>query len=219
MKCLKNPNRDPRLLNAANCYEKACDINIVLIANLLDTLHELYPGAFGRTGMERFLLKFIDNVHWLEADDDSELREYRLKSIYTGIPYITARIAEEIVLKVSSQSNAKAREVLKSPEFKSGLIENTVLMLATLHDDYGFARKRISDVAARWKEGYIADGEKWLKEHIDFHTDRESDRRDIIKKLLKSKKKKPRTTLREQMDARRDLEALKAYQEDMGVKA
>lgn len=219
MKCLKNPNRDPRLLNAANCYEKACDINIVLIANLLDTLHELYPGAFGRTGMERFLSRFIDNVHWLEADNDSELREYRMKSILTDIPYITKPLAEEIVLKVSSQLNAKLKDVLRSPEFKGGLVENVILMLATLHDDYGFARKRINDVAKRWKDGYIAEGDKWLKEHIDFRTDRESDRRDIIEKLKKSKKKAPRTTAREELDVRKELAALKAYQEDMGVKA
>ena len=215
MKCLKNPRRNPRLLSAAACYEQACNINIVLIANLLDTLHELYRGSFGRTGMERYINAFIDTVHWLEADDDSEVREYRLSAVLAEMPYVTKDKAREILCKVSSQLSTKTREVLAVPVYEDGLVENTVLMLSTLYDDFGFRRKRICDVMARWVEGGITDGDAWLAEHMDFRSDPESDRRDIIDKLLRAKKKAPRTTLREQIEARRGLEALKAYQDDV----
>lgn len=215
MKCLKNPRRNPKLLSAAACYEQACNINIVLLANLLDTLHELYRGSFGRTGMERYINAFIDTVHWLEADDDSEVREYRLSAVLAEMPYVTREKARDILRKVSLQATAKDREVLMIPEYEAGLIENTILMLATLYDDFGFRRKRICDVMARWADGTITDGDAWLAERLDFKTDPESDRRDIIDKLLRAKKKAPRTTLREQMQARRELEALKAYQDDV----
>ena len=211
MKCLKNPRRDPRLINTVKHYEQACTINVVLIANLLDALHDLYRGSFGRTGMERYLNAFIDNVHWLEADDDSEVREHRMNAILAEMPYVTKENARDILRKVSLQLSAKACEVLAVPAYEDGLIENTVLMLSTLYDDFGFRRKRICDVMARWVEGGITDGDKWLAEHMDFR----SDRRDIVDKLLKAKKKAPRTTLREQIEARRGLEALKAYQDDV----
>lgn len=216
MNCLKdNPRRRPRLMSATDAYEKACDINLVLIANLLDTLHEIYKGAFGRKGMERFLDCFMDNVKWLEADGDSELREYRMRSTLTDIPYISERLADEILVRLAALAPARTREVLKSPEFRSGLIENTILMLSTLWDDYGFRHKRMGKTVSRWLKGEVSDAEGWLKSHIDFHTDRERDRKDIVDKLLKAKPKAPRISPREQLDARRELAALKAYQDDV----
>lgn len=220
MKCLKNPRRNPRLLNAVTCYEQACNINTMMIANLLNALHELYKGSFGRTGMERYLSAFINNVHWLEADNDSEVREYRMNALLAEMPYVTPEKAKELLHAVALQSPAKDRQVLNAPAYEAGLIENIVLMLATLYDDFGFRRKRICDVMVRWAEGTISDGDSWLRERLDFRSDPEADRRDIIDTLLRGKKKAPRTTLQEQMQARRELEALKAYQDDVrGCKA
>ena len=216
MRCLKdNPRRRPRLTNAADVYEKACDINLILIANLLDTLHEVYKDTFSRPGMERFLGCFMDNVKWLEADGDSELREYRMRSTLTDIPYISEQLADEILVRLAALAPARTREVLKSPEFRSGLIENTILMMSTLWDDYGFRHKRLGKVISRWLKGEISDAEGWMKSHIDFHNDREADRKDIVDKLLKAKPKAPRISPREQIDARRELEALRAYQDDV----
>lgn len=220
MKCLKNPRRNPRLRNAVTCYEQACNINIVLIANLLDTLHELYRASFGRTGMERYINAFVANVHWLEADGDSEVREYRMSALLAEMPYVTKEKAKELLYTVALQATANDRNVLNAPAYEAGLIENVVLMLSTLYDDFGFRRKRICDVMARWVEGTIADGDGWLRERLDFRSGPEADRRDIIDTLLRAKKKAPRTTLQEQMQARRELEALKAYQDDVrGCKA
>lgn len=220
MKCLKNPRRNPRLLNAVTCYEQACSINTMMIANLLNALHELYKGSFGRAGMERYLSAFIDNVHWLEADNDSEVREYRMSALLAEMPYVTQEKAKELLRTVALQATAKDRQVLNAPAYEAGLTENVVLMLATLYDDFGFRRKRICDVMARWAEGTIADGDGWLRERLDFRSDPEADRRDIVDVLLRAKKKAPRTTLQEQIQARRDLEALKAYQDDVrGCKA
>lgn len=220
MKCLKNPRRDPRVQNAAECYERACNVNSMLVANLLNALHALYKNDFGRTGMKRYIDAFLANVKWLQADDDSEVREYRLSSILREIPYISKARAKEILHKLALQSTAKDRIVLEAQAFEAGLIENIILMVSTLYDDFGFREKRIRDVITRWEQGTIGDGNAWLLEKLDFQSDPESEKREIVDILLSCKRKPPRTTLREQMEARRELEALKAYQDDVrGYKA
>lgn len=215
MKCLKNPRRHPKLINAVECYERACNINIVLIANFLEALHELYPKDFGRTGKVRFLDNFMQSVKYLEADNDTEVREYRMGKMLEELPYVTKAIAADILKTVALQAIAKDRDVLDFPEFRAGLIENIILLLATLHEDFGFGEKRIGCVIERWKLGRISDAEQYMRDHLDYISDPVQDRRDMEDKLLDRRSTKIRSTAREQLDARRDLAALRAYQEDI----
>lgn len=215
MNCLKNPRRRPKLINAVECYERACNINIVLIANFLEALHELYPKDFGRTGKGRFLDNFVQSVRYLEADNDSEVREYRMAQMLAELPYITKGIAADILKTVALQATAKDRVVLESPEFCAGLVENIVLLLATLHEDCGFGEQRIGRVIERWKLGKITNAEQYMREHLDYSSDPARERRDMEDKLLDRSSRKVRSTAREQIDARRELEALKAYQNEV----
>lgn len=215
MNCLKNPRRDPRLINAVNCYEMACNVNVMCLANFLESLHELFPKQFGKTGMQRYLKDFIDSVLYLEADNDSEVREHRMAGILHEMPYITKNLAGSILKTLASQATAKDRAVLSSPEYRAGLVENIIMMIATLHSDYGFGEERIKRVIARWVNGKIGDGDEWLAENVDYISDPAADRRDMEDALLERKNRKNRVTVREQLDARRELEALRSYQEEI----
>lgn len=215
MKCLKNPRRNPKLMNSVEQYSEACNINVMLIANFLDALRALYPKRFGKTGCENYLSHFKDSVKWLEADGDSEIRDYRMNSLLKDMPYVTVDLATNILKTLCELAAAEDRRVLCRPEYVGGLLENIVLLLATLHEDYGFGEMRIGVVISRWLEGQIRDGDKWLAENFDYISDPAADRRYMEDALLERKNRKNRVTVREQLDARRELEALKAYQQEV----
>lgn len=214
MRCLKNPRRKPRLVQAANCLERCCEINMTVIANLLNALNELYPKRFGKSGMEQFLIHHLDSVEYLEADKDVEVQDYRESAMLVEMPYVVRKDVEGIVRKIAAL-DAGNRKVMESGFYVEKLVSNAVLLLMTLHADYGFSEIRILRVMERWRNGAIANGEEWLARRVEFERDRAKDRR-AIEDILLEQAKKPRTTVREQLDARRELEALKAYQD--GVK-
>lgn len=213
MNCLKNPRRNLRLVSAVNRYEEACNINVLCLSNLLESLRELYPKQFGRTGLRRYLDNFKEWVHYLKADDDSEVREYRMSGMLNDMPYISKRLADTILKALAMQASAKDRAVLSVPEYHEGLIENIVVMIATLHYDFGFGESRVKRVINKWREGKIGDGDKWLTENVDYVSDPVAERREMEDEILERKRHKLKVTVREQLDARKGLETLKKYQE------
>lgn len=216
MKCLKaNPHRNLKLMNAVELCDRACNINIVLIANFLETLRKLYPERFGKRALQNFLTRFMGSVKYLEADDDTEVREYRMDKMLNDMPYISKTLAEVILKELSGLCRGKDLVVLKSPFYKAGLVENIVLMLATLHYDYGYGESRINAVITAWCKGTITEAAAYMQTEVDYINDPEQDKREIEKKLLDTREKKERVTVREQFDARRELEALKKYQEEI----
>lgn len=216
MNCFKNPRRCPKLMQAADYTEQACNINVMLIANFLSALEELYPKQFGKTGKERFLSNFMDSVKWLEAGGDSDVREQRISEIFDDMPYATDKVALGVLKTLSRLATPADRRVFSRPEFVGGLIENIVLMLATLKEDYGFGEKRIGKVIEKWLTGQIKDGSEWLVEHVGYASDAEKERKAIIDNLLAVKEKRgERVSAREQIEIRRELQALKAYQDEV----
>lgn len=216
MNCFKNPRRAPKLMQTADYYEQACNINVMLISNFLSALEELYPKQFGKTGKERFLSNFMDSVKWLEADGDSDVREQRISEIFDDMPYATDEVALGVLRTLGTLTTAEDRRVFRRPEYVGGLIENIVLMLATLKEDYGFGEKRIGKVIEKWLTGQIKDGSEWLVEHVGYVSDAEKERKAIIDNLLAAKEKHgERVSAREQMEIRRELQALKAYQDEV----
>ena len=216
MKYTKNPRRAPKLVQAADYYEQACNINVMLIANFLSALNELYPKQFGKTGKEHFLANFMDSVKWLEAGGDSDIREHRISEIFDDMPYVTDKIAMGILKTLSRLASPSDRRVFCRPEYVGGLIENTVLMLATLKEDYGFGEKRIGKVVEKWLAGQINDGSEWLSANVGYESDSEKERKAMIDNLLAEKEKRKDTiSVREQIEIRRQLEALKAYQSEV----
>lgn len=213
MRCLKNPRRNPRLVQAADCLERVCEINMTVIANLLNALNELYPKRFGKSGMEQFLIHHLDSVEYLEADKDEEVQDYRESAMLTEMPYVARKDVEGIVRKIADLDDGN-RRVMESGFYVEKLVSNAVLLLMTLHADYGFSEIRILRVMERWRNGTIVNGEEWLAQRVEFERDRAKDRR-AIEDILLEQTKKPKTTVREQMDARRGLEALKAYQDEI----
>lgn len=216
MNCFKNPRRAPKLMQAADYYEQACNINVMLIANFLSALNELYPKQFDKTGKEHFLANFMDSVKWLEAGGDSDIREHRIREIFDDMPYVTDKVALGVLKTLSRLATPADRRVFSRPEYVDGLIENIVLMLATLKEDYGFGEKHIGKVVEKWLAGQINDGSEWLAEHVGYESNAEKERKAIIDNLLAEKnKRKDTVSVREQMEIRRELQALKAYQDEV----
>lgn len=216
MKYTKNPRRAPKLVQAADYYEQACNINVMLVANFLSALAELYPKQFDKTGKEHFLSNFMDSVKWLEAGGDSDVREQRISEIFDDMPYVTDKVALGVLKTLSRLATPADRRVFSRPEYVGGLIENIVLMLATLKEDYGFGEKRIRKVIEKWLTGRIKDGNVWLSEHVGYESNAEEERKAIIDSLLEEKdKRKDVVSVREQLEIRRELQALKAYQDEV----
>lgn len=214
MNFTKNPRMKKRVRETADLFEAACDINIVNLANLLNALNRGFPKIFGTAGMKRFVSNFIDSVKAVDCDDDSEIRDHAFAEMMEDTPYINWNLSSELLKELVLKSPANKCIVMQAPEFYKALNENVALMLLTLHYDHGFGKDRIQRTIQLWRDSDVGDAVPWLEKAIGYEHDEEDDRRSI-EDILLTPKKKERITVREQLDARRGLEALRAYQEEV----
>ena len=217
MKYTKNPRRKLRLVAEVNNYSAAVNVNFTIIANLLNVLHEDYPQMFGKTGLNRFIDNFIETTNFVGKGDDAELSDYRFSNYMREAPYVTWKLADRVLDELAKLAKASDRLVLDIPGYRQAIRENVMILFMALHYDYGFGRVRTERTVAHWLNSRITEPEKWLAKHADFNYDPADDRREIENRLL-ARKHKDKPTLREQLDARRQLEALKAYQSEVTAK-
>ncbi len=217
MNCFKNPRRKPKLVAAADSYSAAVNVNFTMIANLLHVLHEDYPKQFGRTGLNRFLDDFIATTGFVGKGDDEELSEYRFQKFMEEVPYVTWAQADMVLDELANCAKECDRYVLTIPGYRQAIRENIMILFMTLHYDLGFGRARMERTLAHWLRSRVTEPEEWLAKHTGFEYDPAEDRREIENRLL-ARKHKDKSTLREQLDARRELEALRAYQSEVMTK-
>lgn len=215
MNCLKNPRYKNR--KRAHVLARVMEINTEHIAFLLSALKKLYPKSFYPKACKEFIEDYMDTVKEFDCDNDTEMKDYKIKKYLENVPYISMDVARDIFEFIRTRRNdmnTLDRRIYAEPNFVDGLTENILLLLIQLHYTNGFGADRIKATIAAWRP--IPEPFKWLEENADITF--EGDDMDVwnyLKEIDDNDKIKQKrlSTAREQLDARRELEALRAYQE------
>lgn len=212
---MKNPRFKQK---AQETYLKyALRINIDHMASLLYVLHELYPKTFTKSNIQKYINDHADTVAALECGGDKLLKEHKIRQLCESCNYISRELADDITAKMKAKApREKLRFFLDNGQLYA---DNILLMLLTLHYDFGFGEKRIMATVEAWTSCPKTDCIEWLDTYADAQIE-DSDKvlRHGVKEVERQKRLEraaPKVTVREEFEARRKLEALRAYQERM----
>lgn len=208
--------RNPKLkkMNQKIYLQRALTVNIKLMASLLYTLHKEFPAYFTRPKMREYIEAHADTVEMLRCGEDKELRQYKVAQMLKECEYIGYSTSEMILKRFRERDSANEQYYRDN---KSLYEDNILLMLLTLHYDFKFGRKRMTQLVLKWGCIEYPDVIEWLADYVDAHlADTDLELYKAVDDLNKMRKKKePAASLREELDAKRHLEALKAYQDDI----
>lgn len=215
MKCTKNPRLKNR--GKAEALGRAFEINTEHIACLLYALHKLYPMNFYPKACRDYTEDYIATVKQFDCDNDGDVREYMIAQYLKDLPYLNISVAETIFARLKTRKMSRLdTAIYNEPNFAQLYAENILLLLIQLHYSNGFGEKRMRRVVAEWQP--IDKPLEWLAEFTgaELSDDNEDAYKWVenIDRYVKDRDK-PVATVREQLDARRHLEALRAYQEEM----
>lgn len=163
---------------------------------------------------KQFLDKLIENATYIESEGDQEVRTYRLSKMLEDVPYIDYRRAGSILSCQEGFEKGEGKSLYIDRYCRKLLIENILLMLLTLHYDFGFHEKRILRVMTDWSKCGKADCMEWCEKRLGVNI-KNSPEGDLYDKLEAITPKKQRTTLQEQRTAKAGLEALRKYQQEV----
>lgn len=217
MKALRaNPRMRHR--DKALKLEELFRLNLVHMGMLLRACNKLMPQLFSREKCAAFVGEYTETAAEYDCGDDDDLRDRRIKELIEDVPYITREKVREMLKVIAMKSDRRAREIYSGPYFFEMLGENLLLMLMQAHYSYAVGAKRFERVFAAMLMADPAGALEWLEETIG--TQIESDPEEIygtIKMLADHRKRerKAQATAKEQFQARRELEALKKYQDEV----
>lgn len=209
MNCTKNPRLKNR--GIAEAASRALEINLEHMAIILRTLHK-YFHPFSFRLCREFVGEYTNTA--AEFDEDEEVRDHMIESCLRDMPYLTKERAVKLVERFGERAETPLdRRIYSDSGFKNILALNVLLMLIQLHYDYGFGTKRMNELLILLERADTSEPLAWLKmAGVELSQNDDSVYRLIDKTFRKDK---PISTLREQLDARRQLEALKAYQSEV----
>lgn len=208
MRCTKNPRLKNRRI--AKCAERALEINFEHIGILLRTLHTCFSFSYKRA--REFVAEYTETVR--EFDEDPETRDYMIDRCLKDIPCLRREDAREIVRSFAKRAKTPLdRAIYSGRGFEEILALNVLLILIQLHYDHHWGEKRMTELLKLLKCADTTAPLEWLKKvGIEIVGNTEC-AYELIAKI--ERKDKPISTAREQLDARRQLEALKAYQSEV----
>lgn len=209
-----NISRNPRLRvkQQVEYAQRALELNIGHMGILLYTLNRYFPQRFSRPVCRDFFGEYTHTVE--QFGDDEEARDYMIEQQLKEMPWLSWEIAERLVRHFGERAETPLDKAIYADNgFLPLLSLNLIMMLIQLHSDYSFARVRMERLTDAMLTTDYPEPIAWL-ESIDIHLSADDDSAyELIKKL--DRKEKPVATVREQLDARRELEALRAYQNEM----
>lgn len=207
MRCTKNPRLKNR--GIADCAERALEMNFEHIGILLRELHSHFT-PFSYKRIREFVADYTETV--AEFDEDPDTTEYMINSYLKDMPYLTWDKARHLIRCFGKRAKTPLDVRIFADEgFVNIFAQNLLLMLIQLHYDHQFGEKRMSRLLDLLENADLSDPVKWLKSiNVEIVENRNS-AYELIDKI--ERKGKPISTAREQLDARKQLAALKAYQE------
>ena len=208
MRCTKNPRLKNR--GIAMCAERALEINFEHIGILLRTLHTCFSFSYKRA--REFVAEYTETVG--EFDEDPDVTDYRINSYLEDMPYLTWDKARHLIRRFGERAKTLLdAKIFANKGFVNIFAQNLLLMLIQLHCGYGFGKKRMTELIETLEHTDLDGAAEWLKKAgIELVGNTEC-AYELIAKI--ERKDKPISTAREQLDARRQLEALKAYQSEV----
>lgn len=208
MRCTKNPRLKKR--GIAMCAERALEINFEHIGILLRTLHTCFSFSYKRA--REFVAEYTETVG--EFDEDPDVTDYTINSYLEDMPYLTWDKARHLIRRFGERAKTLLdAKIFADKGFVNIFAQNLLLMLIQLHCGYGFGKKRMTELIETLEHTDLDGAAEWLKKAgIELVGNTEC-AYELIAKI--ERKDKPISTAREQLDARRQLEALKAYQSEV----
>ena len=208
MRCTKNPRLKNR--GIAMCAERALEINFEHIGILLRTLHTCFSFSYKRA--REFVAEYTETVE--EFDEDSDVTDYMIDNYLKDMPYLTWDKARHLIRRFGERAKTLLdAKIFADKGFVNIFAQNLLLMLIQLHCGYGFGKKRMTELIETLEHTDLDGAAEWLKKAgIELVGNTEC-AYELIAKI--ERKDKPISTAREQLDARRQLEALKAYQSEV----
>ena len=210
MKCLKNPRIKMRA--QAEYAQRALELNIGHMGVMLYTLNRYFPQRFSRPVCRDFFGEYTNTVE--QFGDDEETRDYMIEQQLKEMPWLSWEVAERLVRHFGERAVTPLdKAIYANNGFLPLFSLNLIMMLIQLRNDFGFARIRMERLINAMMTADYPDPIAWL-DSIDIHLSADDDSAyELIGRL--KRRDKPAATLREQLDARRELEALRAYQEEV----
>lgn len=218
MNCFKNP----RLKNQGKAEKlgRLFELNIIHMGTMLRTCYELYPGDFYPKKCATFVEEYIETAREYGCDDETELRDRKIAELVEDTPYISWKAVHGVIDSFAERASGTDKLLYSEPYFYEMLSENLLLMFMQLHYSnkiglYRFGvicemmkRKRMSDELVFGWLGKIT-GEPLKNDPAVTY--------EYLEELARYRHRKNRSTatLREQLDARRHMEALRAYQSEV----
>ena len=210
MRCTKNPRLKNR--ETAMFAERALEINFEHMGIILRTLHKYFMNPFSYKRAREFVAEYTETVR--EFDEDPDVTDYMINSYLEDMPYLTWDKARHLIRRFGERAKTLLdAKIFADKGFVNIFAQNLLLMLIQLHCGYGFGKKRMTELIETLEHTDLDGAAEWLKKAgIELVGNTEC-AYELIAKI--ERKDKPISTAREQLDARRQLEALKAYQSEV----
>lgn len=210
MNISKNPRYKARY--EVDLLEQLAIINGKHLCRLLYVILSDSRYGWHKARGKEFLNKLIENAAYIESEGDLEVRTYRLSKMLENVPYIDYRRAGSILNCQEGFEKGRDKSLYIDRYCRKVLVENILLMLLTLHYDYGFHEKRILRIMTEWSKCGKTDCMEWCEKRLGVNI-KNSPKGDLYDKLEAITPKKQGTTLQEQRQAKMELEAFRKWTE------
>lgn len=211
MNITKNPAVKHRRRNES--FREFLSENFKLLAVTALALNKSLPDVFYPKRMQDWFEKLTETAEMLNESDRDGTFEYdldRLMDAPLGFTFEDCLLITQYHLQKSTGTMAAAFSKEKSAV--EVLARNVQGALLQTHYDYGIGEKRMRRVIQTLKTDWYIDPAAELKERFDIDVSYTLSNSDSDRYF---KKKKIRTTISEQIEARRGMDALRAYQNDV----
>lgn len=209
MNCTKNPRLKVR--KQVEHAQRAMELNLAHMGILLYCLHMTAPAPFTIETCREFVEEYGNTV--AEYDDEEE-RDYMIQKELRASPWLSWEWAHKLIDHFAERAETPLDKAIYAAEgFKPLFAMNLLMMLIQLRVDHQWGRVRMARLYDAMMVLDYPEPIRWLKSiNVCLAHDDDSAYR-LVKQI--GKKDKPAATLREQLDARRELAALKKYQSEV----
>ena len=210
MNCLKNPRIKVR--EQVRYAQRALELNMGHMGIMLYSLNRYFPQVFSRPVCRDFFGEYTHTVE--QFGEDEEARDYMIEQYIKDKPWLSWETADKLIAHFGERAETRLDKAIYANDgFLPLFSMNLLMMMIQLHTDYSFARVRMERLVDAMLTTDYPDPIAWLGELGVQLVEDDNSGYELIQML--GRKAKPAATLREQLDARRDLEALRAYQEEV----
>ena len=182
----------------------ALNKNFELLCRYMLTLNKLFPKQFYAKTIQNWLHHYADNVTVVNKWDDDGIKDYKFKQ-YVNQYQIDDHKLLKFVMRYSKGMGVKS---------VAALVTNIELALIQTAEDFGFGIKRLEKIQDYLVSEHFENPVEEVKKFgiNDLMIEQEDlGKIDVRKAIDKHKKLKQKTTLKEQFEERRKIEAFRKW--------